>query len=97
MLIPQFSLRWLLAVTTVAAVVFSIVALGVRGHYWAAAVSVALLALAILLGIYGLMFAAVWAFSVATARRRNRRAGSPFGAVPASEKAETPAAPIILE
>lgn len=85
MLIPQFSLRWLLAVTTVAAVVFSIVALGVRGHHWAVAVSVGLLALVILMGIYGVMFAVVWAFSVATSRWRNRRAGSPFASAPAAE------------
>ena len=78
MLIPQFSIRWLFAVTTVAAVIFSIVALGVHGQRWAEAVSVGLLALAILIGFYGLMFFLVWLFSLAAGRRRQSGGVSPF-------------------
>jgi hypothetical protein len=97
MLIPQFSLRRLLGITTVVAVIFSIVALGVRGNHWATAVTAGLLALAILLGLYGLTFAAVWAFSLATSQRRNGSAGSPFRCAPPGREEQSPAAPILLE
>ena len=81
MLIPQFSVRWLLGVTTACAVVFSIVALAVRGSAWAAAVSVGIGSLVILVLVHGLLFAVVWAFSVATSplgRKGVRSGGSPF-------------------
>jgi hypothetical protein len=81
MLIPQFSIRWLLAVTTVCAVVFSVVGLAVHGSAWATAVSVGIGSLVILGLVYGLLFAVVWAFSVVTSSlvpRRARSGGSPF-------------------
>jgi len=81
MLIPQFSIRVLLAVTTACAVVFSIVGLAVRGSAWATAVSVGIGSLAILVLVSGVLFAVVWLFSVATStlgRRGARSGGSPF-------------------
>jgi len=81
MLIPQYSIRVLLAVTTACAVVFSIVGLAVRGSGWATAVSVGIGALAILVLVSGALFAVVWVFSVATStlrRRGARSGGSPF-------------------
>lgn len=81
MLIPQFSLRWLLALTTVCAVVFSIVGLAVRGSQWAVAVSVGIGSAVVVIVIYGLVFALVWVFSVVMSslgRRWAGSAGSPF-------------------
>jgi len=81
MLLPQFSIRLLLAVTAVCAVVFSILGLAVRGSAWATAVSVGIGSLVILVLVSGLLFAVVWVFSVATSslsRRRARSGGSPF-------------------
>jgi hypothetical protein len=81
MLIPQFSIRWLLAVTTVCAVVFSIVGLALKGSAWATAVSVGIGSLVILGLVSGALFAVVWAFSVASSSlvpRRARSQGSPF-------------------
>ncbi len=105
MLIPQFSLRWLLALTTVCAVVFSIVGLAVRGSQWAAAVSVGIGSLVLAVVIYGLVFALVWVFSVvmsALGRRWAGSAGSPFGsefsgAGSAVVAHEVAAAPILLD
>jgi len=105
MLIPQFSLRWLLGLTAVCAVVFSIVGLAVQGSRWAAAVSIGIGSLVVLVMVYGLVFALVWVFSVATSslgRRRAGSAGSPFGAEfsgagPAATGEEAPAAAILLE
>jgi len=102
-LIPQFSIRWLLAVTAVCAVIFSIVGLGVRGSAWAAAVSIGIGSLVILMLIYGLLFAVVWVFSLTTrslGRSRGRAAGSPFksesaGSGPAASPEGAPAAPVL--
>jgi len=93
-LIPQFSIRWLFAVTAIGAMTFSIVGLGVRGSGWALAVSFAVASLAILILTYALMFAAVWVFSVVFGRfltRLSRAGHSPF--VPntgSSSQAESP-------
>jgi hypothetical protein len=59
-LIPQYSLRRLLAIMTISAVAFSIVALGLRGYGWAAGVAVALLAVAVLGAVYAAVFALIW-------------------------------------
>lgn len=105
MLIPQFSLRWLLGLTAVCAVVFSILGLAVRGSRWAGAVSVGIGSLVVLMVVYGLVFALVWVFSVASSslgRRGTGSAGSPFGAEssgvgPAATPKEAPAPAILLE
>lgn len=68
MLIPQFSLRWLLGLTTVAAVICAIVAWGMTGHRWALAVSFGLASLVVLAAVHGLMFAIIWAVSLASSR-----------------------------
>ncbi len=65
-LIPQYSIRWLLAATAVVAVAFSIVGAGYRGHLWATGVSAGMLALVILLVVCGALFALVWVVSVVT-------------------------------
>jgi len=99
MLIPQFSIRWLLALTTVCAVIFSIIGLAVRGHAWAAGVSIGIGALVVLTFVYGSLFALVWMFSVVTAPLGGRRARSemsPFSP-DAAVGQEVPATPILVE
>jgi hypothetical protein len=96
-LIPQFSIRWLFALTTIAAVAFSILGLAVRGSGWAVAVSFGMASLAVLILTYALVFAAVWIFSVVCGRfvvSRGRAGHSPFGPRPGSAaKTESPFAP----
>jgi len=89
MLIPQFSIRWLLALTTVCGVIFSVFGLAVRGHYWAMGVSVGVVSLVVLMSIYAAMFAGVWIFSLLISAFSGRFA-------PSSNK-DVPAAPVILE
>lgn len=60
MLIPQFTIRWLLVVTAVCAALFSVVGLGFRGRVWAAAFGVGLGSLAVLMLVYAGVFALVW-------------------------------------
>ncbi len=105
MLIPQFSIRWLLALTTVCALVLSIVSLAVQGHAWAAGVSIGIGALMVSALVYGAIFALVWLFSVVTApltNRWGRMDTSPFmadasGRSLAMVDREVPATPILLE
>ena len=64
MLIPQYSLRWLLGATTVCAVICSIFAIAMRGSLLAAAVSMAIVALVAAVTFYVLFFALVWIVSL---------------------------------
>ena len=84
-LIPQYSIRWMLSVTALAAVVFSFVALGIRGNSWALAVAVAVAGLVILMAAYALAFGAVWVFSLISSsagRKKDRSGRSPFRETP---------------
>jgi len=77
MLIPQFSLRWLLGATTLTAIVCAMVAWGLAGHRWAQAVSIGLGALVLLMLVYGLLFTVIWGLSLAVWRRA-KSGQSPF-------------------
>lgn len=76
MLIPQYSLRWLLAITTLVALAFSIAALGLHGVVWAAAVSIAMLASVVLIAVHVALFALVLTVSEVS-RRGQPRESSP--------------------
>ena len=78
MLIPQFSLRAILAATAVCGVFSLIGAAAIRGTPWAAAVSLALMALLMMLAVHGLVFFAVWLFSLVLPDRRASVGQSPF-------------------
>ena len=83
MLIPQFSLRWVLGLTAVCGVLSFVAAMGLRGSAWAAAITIAAASLALTLLVHGLMFFAVWVFSLLAARalgRSQRATASPFEA-----------------
>ena len=83
-LIPQYSIRWLLLITTASAVAFSIVALALRGHPWAIGVAVGLLALVVLGLIHGVTFALFW--MVAELPALFQREGPPSGRSPFSPR-----------
>jgi hypothetical protein len=104
MLIPQFSIRWLLGLTAVCAVVFSVFSLALQGSFWAVGLSAAILSLGAAMIAYAAMFTLVWAFSLLSFARAKRTTGggSPFASVPPAtpgneKEKEIPAAPIILE
>jgi hypothetical protein len=81
MLVPQFSIRWLFALTAVCAVIFSVFGLAVRGSPWAVGVSVGIVSLVILATTYAAVFGLVWTFSVVPGwlgRRRSAAGRSPF-------------------
>ncbi len=81
MLIPQYSIRWLLALMVVCAVIFSVFGLAARGNPWAGGLSVGVLSLMVLLGAHAFCFWLAWVFSVLSLRLRRRPAAngqSPF-------------------
>ncbi|HEV7221600.1 MAG TPA: hypothetical protein VGN42_02810 [Pirellulales bacterium] len=83
MLIPQFSLRSVLYVTAICAVLSLVAAMAMRGTAWAMALTVAVASLSITFLAYGAMFFAVWVFSLVAPRRRAAREtaySSPFEA-----------------
>jgi hypothetical protein len=77
--IPQFTIRWMLGLMTVWAVIFSIVALAMRGHYWALAITVGVGALVLFMIVGASLFSLVWLFSGFGSSRNSSAAGqSPF-------------------
>ena len=87
-LLPQYSIRWLLALTAACAVIFSIFAVavqeyqtGYRDGCWASGVAIGIVSLVGVMLIHALVFAAVWAFGEIRSRASRRRTGagqSPF-------------------
>ena len=69
MLIPQYTIRWLLGLTTVCAVIFSIFAVAMRGSFLAAGVSMAIIALVVVILVHMVFFGLVWVFSAIFSRR----------------------------
>ncbi len=110
MLIPQFTLRWLLIVTAVCAAVFSVFGLAFQGSPWAISVSVAIATGAAMMLTYAAVFGLVWMGGrmIATGGpRASGRGSSPFkpgvtplspveGSAPVNDK-DIPTAPILLE
>lgn len=66
MLIPRFSLRWLLAVTSASGVFFLVVAQAARGSAWARGICVAALYLVVCL----LFYVAAWGVAMILAKTR---------------------------
>ncbi len=80
-LLPQYSLRKLLLITTGCALAFSVVALGMRGTPWAVGFSVGVLAAVLLLAVLVGMFGIVWGVAglLAILEGAAGKGRSPFG------------------
>ncbi len=63
MIIPQFSIRWLLLVTAVVAAVSTFVGVAVRGSPWAWGVSIAVGSLVVVMAVHVLLFAVIGVFA----------------------------------
>jgi len=70
MLIPRFTLRWMLAITAVVAAFAWIASLAVRGSIWAVAVCVAAGSVPAMFLLYAIVFAAAFMMARALERRR---------------------------
>jgi hypothetical protein len=94
MLIPQYTIRWLLGLMTVWAVVFSIFAMALRGSRPAMAVSAGILMLVTAFLVYVGLFVLAWMISALTYERSP--ATAPADQEP-SQSSEPPVEPIKLE
>jgi hypothetical protein len=63
MLIPRYSLRWLLALITVSAGVSLVLSYAIRGQDWALGAAAGLGCLAIVMTLYAVTFLAAWAIA----------------------------------
>jgi hypothetical protein len=70
MLAPRFTIRTLLIVLTLGAVVFLVAGMAVRGHLWAWGATIGVLSLAVTLIVHAAWFGLVWAFSLLPIVRR---------------------------
>jgi hypothetical protein len=63
MLLPRFTIRTLLVICTLCAVVFVIAGAAVRGHYWAWGVTIGIGSLVITALVHSAWFGAVWSLA----------------------------------
>jgi asparagine N-glycosylation enzyme membrane subunit Stt3 len=84
MLLPRYSLRWLLGLMTACSVLFLVMARAYEGKQWAIAVSVAIGSLVVVAIVQGLVFLlGLLSAVVANSFRARPRPQSPFaGAAP---------------
>lgn len=83
MLLPRYSLRQILAVMVIVALVFVAAAQAARGAAWAVGITIAVATLLVSLGVYALTFLPIWLFAVPyQAWRQRRRGASPFEDLP---------------
>jgi hypothetical protein len=76
MLIPRFTLRWLLGLTTFCAGVSLVLSYAVRGHAWAIGVSAGLWSLVIVGLFYVAAFLTAWLMAQAMAALRSSLRGT---------------------
>jgi hypothetical protein len=95
MLIPRFSIRWLLGLTTFSAGISLVLSYAVRNHAWAIGVMSALWTFVVAGVFYALAFLAAWWVNRMNEGRRPKQGESPF----AGAKAEScfPANPSIAD
>ena len=83
MLIPQFSLRWLLALTALCAGVSLILSFAFRGQTWAIGMAAALGSIVAMAVLYVTAFLSAWLITqVASGLYRRPQGQSPFAKLP---------------
>ena len=63
MLIPRYSIRFLLLLMTASGVFFLVVALAVRGHAWALALSIAVSSVLFTITLHAIVFFFAWSLT----------------------------------
>jgi hypothetical protein len=76
-LIPQFSIRLLLLMTAIAAMCAWVGSQAVQGVFWAIAITLALVFVVVLFGVYALTFLVAWPLAQYT-QRWGSQGESPF-------------------
>jgi hypothetical protein len=98
-LIPQFSLRWMLGLTTACAFLFAVFGMAARGHAWAIAISIGFASVALMAVVYALLFACTALAASILTRRAKDEGVSPFRTDPvaASPAVRDASAPVDAE
>ena len=92
MLIPRYSLRWLLALITVSAAISFVLSFAFRGRDWAIGIAAGLGSLAILMALFVVAFLAAWALAqIERAASRGGEGTSPFAGNPPASPFGPPA------
>ena len=85
MLFPRFTLRTILAVTTMAAVFFLLVGTGYRGQQWAWGAAIGIFSLGVVAIVHAACFGVVWCVAqLASARSNSSRRQRDSAAVEAT-------------
>ncbi|MEX2317824.1 MAG: hypothetical protein WD669_11770 [Pirellulales bacterium] len=84
MLAPRFSIRTLLAVLTVGAIVFLLAGVAVRGELWAWGVTIGALSVVVAALVHAAWFGLVWLFAQLPASRKETGPSSSRQSVPPS-------------
>src|SRR5205823_3947023 len=103
MLIPRYSLRWLLGLTTFSAGISFVLSFAVRGQAWAIGVTAGLWTFVAVAALFIAAFLCAWLIDQLAASARIVRSGSspfgpaqageaPFGPLPAQQPTDTPPA-----
>lgn len=85
-LIPRYSLRWMLGLTTACAFLFAVFGMAARGHAWAICVSAGVGSLVLIAMIHALLYGCLSALTSLTCSRAGT---SPFQSAPAVSTANT--------
>ncbi|HLA84256.1 MAG TPA: hypothetical protein VJL29_05650 [Thermoguttaceae bacterium] len=81
-LIPQFSLRWMLGLTTVCAFIFAVFGMAARGHAWAIGFTIGLGSVFLMAMIHAGLFGCVAVVAGLVPRRKTDPGACPFGSSP---------------
>ena len=84
MILPQYSLRKLLAITVGAALICLVLSWGVQGYRWAFGISMGALSILAALLVQGVMFWFVWLFATLADRKSAARRARALQLVPAA-------------
>jgi len=90
MLIPRYSIRWLLGLTTISAAVSLVLSYAVRGHAWAIGITAGLWTLVAVGVLFVAAFLCAWLIDQAATARSSPRGSSPFG----PQSGDQPFAPV---
>ncbi len=78
MLFPRFSLKLILILNVGFALIFLAAKFAIAGESWAIGVTMAIVAMFLLMGLFGTMFFAAYTFSFLSRKQRVPQAESPF-------------------
>jgi hypothetical protein len=100
MIIPRFTLRWLLALITVCGGLSMVLAYAVRQQTWAIGVVVGLSALVLVVALHAAAFSCAWLLtqftSMAGGSSKTGGGQSPFGSTPFATQSVDPEPPAIM-